>query len=129
MLHDPYPVVDLLGQISRSNAWSKLSVKIVGRILWSNCWSNLSVELLGQIPGSNLWVKLGGHVTSGVTSVTSHVTSNAANQTQPILGPPLASLGARMGAPTDSLKTGKDGREMGKEKPHASQRGVWWLAL
>jgi len=51
MFHDHHPVADLLGQISGSNAGSKLSVKIVGRIAGSNCWSNLSVELLGQIAG------------------------------------------------------------------------------
>jgi hypothetical protein len=97
MLHDHHPLADLLGQISRSNAGSKLSVEILGRICRSNCWSNLSVELLGQIPGSNLPVKL-------LRRVTPDVTSNAANQTRPILRPPLASLGARMGAPTDGLK-------------------------
>jgi hypothetical protein len=45
-----------------------------------------------------------------------------------ILGPTLASLGARMGTPTDSLKTGKDGQETGKEKPHAAMRGACSLA-
>ncbi len=48
MLHDPHPVADLLGQISGSNAGSKLSVEIVGRIHGSN----LSVKLLGQIAAS-----------------------------------------------------------------------------
>jgi len=62
MLHDHHQVVDLLGQISRSNAGSKLSVKIVGRICRSNCWVKLLVEIMGQIPGSNLWVKLGGQI-------------------------------------------------------------------
>jgi len=42
---------------------------------------------------------------------------------QPINAPPLASLGARMDTPTDGPKTGKDGRERGKEKAHAVKRG------
>jgi len=109
----------MLGQIR----WSKSLVEFVGQIHWSN----LSVKLLGQIAsrnhGSNSWVKFLGQIPG------SNLLVKSAGQTQPIHGPPLASLGARMGAPTDSLKTGKDGREMGKEKPHASQRGVWWLAL
>jgi len=83
---------------------------------------------MGQIPRSNLLVKLLGHVTSGVTSVTSHVTSNAANQTQPILGPPLASLGECMDAPTDSLKTGKKGK--GKATLFGvAFDGLAWLSL
>jgi len=106
MLHDPHTVVDLLGQISRSNAGSKSLVKIMGRICRSNCWSNLSVELLGQIAGSNLLVKLLGHVTSGVTSVTSHVTqthaSNAANP-QPAAGQPRRMHGRAYGQPENGL--------------------------
>jgi hypothetical protein len=82
MLHDPYPVVDLLGQISGSNCWSnslvKLPVEFTDQIHWSNCW----IKSVGQIPGSNSSIKFAG-------------------QTQAILGPTLASLGARMGAPTD----------------------------
>jgi len=100
MLHGPYPLADLLVQISGSNA---------GRIHWSN----LSVEFLDQIGRSNCWVKLLDQIPR----------SNAANQTQPIHAPPLASLGQCMDAPTDSPKTGKDGRETGKEKAHAVKRG------
>jgi hypothetical protein len=43
---------------------------------------------------------------------------------QAILGPPLASLGERMAAPAHGPKTGKDGRETGKEKPRAAMRGA-----
>jgi len=123
MLHDSHPVADLMGQISRSNAGSKSLVKIMGRICRSNCWSNLSVELLGQIAGrihgsnslvkllgqiagSNLLVKLLGHVTSGVTSVTSHVTqthaSNAANP-RPAAGQPRRMHGRAYGQPENGL--------------------------
>ena len=44
---------------------------------------------------------------------------------RPILGPPLASLGQRMATLTHGPKTGKDGQETGKEKPHAVGRGAW----
>jgi hypothetical protein len=112
MLHGPYPVADLLGQISRSNDGSKLSVKFTGQIHPSNRWSNslvkLLVEFTDQICRSNSWIKFLGQiasrVTPSVTGVTPDVTSNARDQTQAILGPPLASLGQRMGAPTDGLK-------------------------
>ena len=100
-LHGSHPLAELLGQISGSNAGSNSLVEIAGRI----CWSNRSVKFLDQIPGSNLLVKFAG-------------------QMQPILGPTLVSLGECMGAPTDSPKTGKDGRETGKEKPHAVKRGA-----
>lgn len=94
MLHDPHPLVDLLRQISGSNAGSNLLVKIVGQIAGRIHWSNLSVEFLDQIGWSNCWVKFAGQIRW----------SNAANQMQPILGPTLASLGARMGTPADGLK-------------------------
>lgn len=62
MLHDPHPVADLLGQISRSNAGSKLSVKIAGRICRSNSRVKSVRQFAGQIAsrnhGSNCWVKL-----------------------------------------------------------------------
>ena len=119
MLHDSHPVADLLGQISWSNAGSKSLVKFVGQ----NRWSNLSVEFVGRIHGSNLPVKL-LVVTCDVTDVTPDVTSNARNQTQPIFDPPLASLGARMDAPTDGPKTAQDRPQMGKEKGHAVGRGL-----
>ena len=130
MLHDAHPVDQLLGQISRSNAGSKLSVEIVGRICRSNSLVKLPVEIMGQIPGSNPPVKL-LVVTSHVTDVTPDVTSKHANQTQPILGPLLANLGERMAMPSNGPKTGKDRRETGKEKPHAATRGAClaWLAL
>jgi len=86
MLHGPYPVVDLLGQISGSNAGSKLSVKIVGQIHgsnpsvkllveftdqihWSNCWVKLLVKIMGQIPGSNWSVKFLGQICRSNTLV------------------------------------------------------------
>jgi len=65
---------------------------------------------MGQILGSNLLVKSVG-------------------QTQPILGPPLVSLGARMGTPADGPKMGKDGRERGKKSPTHRSVGLGWLAL
>ena len=86
MLHDAYPVVDLLSQISGSNAGSNSLVEILGRICRSNCQSKSWIKFLDQIPGSNLLVK-------------------SAGQMQPILGPPLASLGECMGAPADRPKT------------------------
>ena len=73
----------MLGQ----NHWSNLSVKIVGRI----CRSNLLVESAGQIAGRN--------VARYIRNVARY--ANARDQMQPILGPPLASLDARMDAPTD----------------------------
>jgi hypothetical protein len=94
MLHDPHAVADLLGQISRSNAGSKSLVKFMGRICPSNCW----VKLLVEICESNSWIKFLGQICR----------SNPLVKRTRILGPPLASLGARMDAPTDSLKTGKD---------------------
>ena len=57
MLHDHNPVADLLGQISRSNAGSKLSLKIMGRICWSNCWSNSRIKFTGRIARSNPEIK------------------------------------------------------------------------
>jgi len=127
MFHGPYPVADLLvklaGQMLGQNCWSNSWVKFVRQIAGSNCWSNSRIKFTGQNHGSNRSIKFLDQIPR------SNLLVKSAGQTQPIHGPPLASLGARMGAPTDSLKTGKDGREMGKEKPHASQRGVWWLAL
>ena len=62
MLQDPHPLVELIGQISRSNAKSKSSVKFIGQ----NRWSNLSVKFTGQITGqicrSNPSVKLLGKI-------------------------------------------------------------------
>jgi len=65
----------------------------------------LLAEIMDQIPKSNLLVKFAG-------------------QTRAILGPPLVSLGARMGTSTDKPRTGKDGQERGKEKGHALRRGL-----
>jgi len=99
MFHDHYPVVDLLGQISGSNAGSKLSVKIVGRICRSNCWPNLRIKFIGRIAGSNRSIKFLDQIPR------SNLLVKSAGQTQPIHGPPLASLGARMDAPADGPKT------------------------
>jgi hypothetical protein len=54
-------------------------------MLNQNRWANSWVEFVGQIHRSNLPVKSSG-------------------QTQAILGPPLASLGARMDTPADGPK-------------------------
>ena len=82
MLHGVNPLVELIGQISRSNAKSKSSVKFIGQ----NRWSNLSVKFTGQIAGqirrSNLSVKflvqIAAHVTPDVTPVTRDVTEKHA---------------------------------------------------
>jgi hypothetical protein len=100
----------MLGQNCRSKSWVEFVGQIAGRIHGSNSL----VELLGQILRSNSWIKFLGQI---------------AGQTQAILGPMLASLGARMATPTDGPKTGKDGRERGKEKATLCGRGLWWLAL
>ena len=47
MLHGVNPLVELLGQISGSNAAPKSLVELLGQILGSN----LSVKFLGQIDG------------------------------------------------------------------------------
>jgi hypothetical protein len=117
MLHDPYPVADLLGQISRSNAGSKSLVKIVGQ----NCRSNSRIKFTGRIAGSNPSVKFLDQIPR------SNLLVKSAGQTQAILGPPLASLGARMAMPSNGPKTGKDERERGKEKGHALRAWPWWL--
>jgi len=65
----------------------------------------LLVEFTDQIHWSNCWIK-------------------SVDQTQAILGPMLASLGECMDAPAHGPKTGKDGRETGKEKAHAVKRGT-----
>jgi hypothetical protein len=104
MLHGPYPVADLLGQISGSNAGSKLSVEILGRIYWSNSSVKLPVEIMDQIPGSNLLVKSAGQI-ARPCNVRRYIRNVARYiKRTPILGPPLASLGARMGAPADGPK-------------------------
>ncbi len=59
----------------------------------------------------------------------SNLLVKSAGQMQPILGPPLVSLGARMAMPSNGPKTGKDGRETGKEKPHAATRGAWLVGV
>jgi hypothetical protein len=98
--------VKIVGQNRRSNLSVKLLVKSVRRIAGSNCWSKSWIKFLDQI----CW-------------------SNAANQTQPIHAPPLASLGQCMGAPAHGPKTGKDGRETGKEKAALCGRGLCWLGV
>jgi len=102
MLHDSYPVAELLGQISGSNAGSNSLVKIVGQIHGSNLSVKLLVESVRRIAGSNLSVKFLDQIPR------SNLLVKSAGQTQPIHGPTRASLGARMGAPTDGLKTAKD---------------------
>jgi len=139
MLHDPYPVADLLGQIAGSNAGSKSWVKIVGQIHGSNCWvksvrqiaslihgSNSLVELLGQIAGSNLWVKLGGHVTSGVTSVTCDVTSNAANP-WPAAGQPRRMHGRAYGLAENGQ--GRTGNGQRKSRAECARLGLDWFSV
>lgn len=54
MLREPYPVVELLGQISRSNAGSKSLVKSVGQIVSRNHGSNSWIKSMGQIGWSNV---------------------------------------------------------------------------
>jgi hypothetical protein len=123
MLHGHHPLADLLGQISRSNDGSKLSVEFVGRICRSNCWSNSRIKFTGRIAGSNPSVKFLDQIPR------SNLLVKSAGQTQAILGPTLASLGARMAMPSNGPKTGKDGWETGKEKGHALRAWPWlaWL--
>ena len=104
--------------------------------------SNRLVELLGRIHGSNSRVKsVGLSVKFLVQILRSNCCSGNARRygcnarrygkarklTQPICGSQRASLGQRMGAPTNGPKTGKDGQGTGKEKGHAVRRGLGWL--
>ena len=62
MLHDPYPVDQLLGQISGSNCWSNSLVEFVGQIHGSNLSVKLLVEFTDQIHWSNCWVKFADQI-------------------------------------------------------------------
>ena len=110
MLHDPHPVADLLGQISRSNAGSNSLVEFTGQICPSNCWVKLLAEIKDQIRWSNCGQIAGRNVARYIRNVTRYIRNvaryaNARDQMQPIHGPQRASLGARMDAPTDEPKT------------------------
>ena len=128
MLHGSHPLVDLLGQISRSNAGSKLSVKIVGRIHWSNCWSNsrikFTVELLDQIDRSNSWIKLLDQICR----------SNAANP-RPDAGEPRRTHGRACEQPENSLGRAGNGQRKGPRGEAwacdglALERATWRLMI
>ena len=92
MLREPYPVVDLLGQISGSNAGSKLLVEFVGQIAGRIHGSNSLVELLDQIGRSNSWIKFLGQI----------CWSNAANP-WPAAGEPRRMHGRAYGQPENGL--------------------------
>jgi len=104
MLHDPYPVADLLGQISRSNCWSNSLVEFVRQIHGSNLSVKLLVEFTDQIHWSNCWVKFAGQI-ARPCNVRRYIRNVARyiKRTR-ILGPPRASLGECMDAPADGLK-------------------------
>ena len=106
MLHGVNPLVELLGQISGSNAGSKSIIEFVGSNLMAEFTREIAsrnswFKFLGRIAGSNCWGKLLGYVTPDVTDVTRDVTPNARKQTRPICGPQRANLGQRMATPTD----------------------------
>ena len=131
MLHDSYPVVDLLGQISRSNAGSKLSVKIVGRICWVKLLvesvrriagrihgSNSLVELLDQMRRSNSWIKSAGQIARpcnvrryirNVARYVKRSQSNAANP-WPAAGQPRRTHGHACGQAENSLGRAGNGQ-------------------
>lgn len=101
MLHDAHPLVDLLGQISGSNAGSNSLVKIVGRICWSNSLVKLLVEFVGQIGRSNSWIKFLGQICR----------SNAANP-WPAAGQPRRTHGHACGQAENGLgRAGKGQRK------------------
>ena len=101
MLHDPYPVADLLGQISRSNAGSKSLVKFMGQIASRNHGSNSWIKLVGQI----CW-------------------SNAGNP-RPAAGEPRRMHGRAYG----QAENGQGLTAKRQRKGHAVGRGLCWLGL
>ena len=135
MLHDPHPVDQLLGQISRSNAGSKSSVEFVGQIAGRIHRSNSLVELLDQIRRSNSWIKFLGqivsHVTPSVTGVTCDVTTNArqsnAGNPWPAAGKPRRTHGLAYGQPENGL--GRAGKRQRKSPRSEAWARVQLLRL
>ena len=79
-IHRSNSRVKSAGQMLLRNRWSnsrvKLLVELLGQILRSNSW----IKFLGQIAGSNCWGKLLGDVTPNVTPVTRDVTQMHASK-------------------------------------------------